>query len=64
MKKMELTCVVCPNGCLLSVWEENGETVYLMFFHGTGPEDERVCFDKNASVGLAWSRDLIRWEWR
>ena len=27
MKKMELTCVVCPNGCLLSVWEENGETV-------------------------------------
>lgn len=45
-------------------YEENGETVYLMFFHGTGPEDERVCFDKNASVGLAWSRDLIRWEWR
>ena len=27
VKKMELTCVVCPNGCLLSVWEENGETV-------------------------------------
>ena len=26
MKKMELTCVVCPNGCLLTVWEENGET--------------------------------------
>ncbi len=26
MKKMELTCVVCPNGCLLTVWQENGET--------------------------------------
>ena len=27
MKKMELTCVVCPNGCLLTVWQENGETI-------------------------------------
>jgi len=26
MKKMELTCVVCPNGCLLTVWQEDGET--------------------------------------
>ena len=26
MNKMELTCVVCPNGCLLTVWQENGET--------------------------------------
>lgn len=26
MKKMELTCVVCPNGCLLTVWQENEET--------------------------------------
>ena len=45
-------------------FEEDGETVYLMFFHGTGPEDERVTFDSNASIGLAWSRDLVRWEWR
>ena len=29
MKKMELTCVVCPNGCLLTVWQENGETGVL-----------------------------------
>ena len=43
---------------------EDGGTVYLMFFHGTGPEDERVDFDRNASIGLAWSRDLERWEWR
>ena len=26
MKKMELTCVVCPNGCLLTVWQEDGAT--------------------------------------
>lgn len=45
-------------------YEEAGETRYLMFFHGTGPQDERVDFDKNASIGLAWSRDLIHWEWR
>ena len=45
-------------------FEEDGETVYLMFFHGTGPEDERVTFDSNASIGLAWSRNLVRWEWR
>ena len=44
--------------------EENGETVYLMFFHGTGPQDERVCFDNNASIGLAWSYDLVRWNWK
>lgn len=45
-------------------FEEEGETLYLLFFHGTGPEDESVTFDVNASIGLAWSRDLIRWEWR
>ena len=45
-------------------FEEDGETLYLMFFHGSGPEDERVCFDTNASIGLAWSRDLVRWEWK
>ena len=45
-------------------FEEDGETLYLMFFHGTGPQDESVIFDTNASVGLAWSRDLIHWEWR
>lgn len=45
-------------------FEEDGRTVYLMFFHGTGPQDERVNFDNNASVGLAWSFDLVRWEWR
>ena len=40
------------------------EDVYLMFFRGTGPQDERVNFDNNASIGLAWSEDLIHWKWR
>lgn len=45
-------------------FEEDGETKYFMFFHGSGPQDERECFDINASIGLAWSGDLINWEWR
>lgn len=40
------------------------EDGYLMFFHGSGPENESVHFDTNASIGAAWSRDLIHWEWR
>jgi len=36
---------------------------YLMFFHGTGPEDERVIFHTHASLGLAWSDDLVVWDW-
>lgn len=36
---------------------------YLMFFHGSGPEDEETMFDTNASIGLAWSKDLLHWEW-
>lgn len=37
---------------------------YLMFFHGSGPKTEdEGDFDKNASIGLAWSDDLINWDW-
>jgi hypothetical protein len=35
----------------------------LLFFHGSGPEDERTMFDHNASIGLAWSDDLLTWRW-
>ncbi len=45
-------------------YKDNGRLVYLMFFHGTGPQDERVDFDRNASLGLAWSYDLVNWEWK
>jgi hypothetical protein len=36
---------------------------YLMFFHGSGPEDERTMFDNFASLGIAWSDDLKEWHW-
>lgn len=35
----------------------------VMFFHGSGPEDERTMFDNYASMGLAWSNDLAAWDW-
>ena len=39
------------------------EQTWLMVFHGSGPEDERTMFDTHASLGLAWSQDLIHWQW-
>jgi hypothetical protein len=37
----------------------------LMFFHGSRfkEDDPRGGFDNFASVGLAWSDDLVDWEW-
>ncbi|CAN5719803.1 hypothetical protein BH11BAC3_BH11BAC3_46050 [soil metagenome] len=38
--------------------------VYIMFFHGSGPlTEEAGDFDKNASIGIAWSKNLINWSW-
>ena len=42
---------------------QEDEKVWLMFFHGSGPEDERVVFDQFASIGIAWSKDLTHWDW-
>ena len=37
---------------------------YIMFFHGSGPLTEKQGdFDKNASIGIAWSNDLTTWTW-
>jgi hypothetical protein len=36
---------------------------YLMFFHGSGPEPEPVHFDTFCSLGIAWSDDLLHWDW-
>lgn len=36
---------------------------YIMFFHASGPEDENTMFDDHASVGIAWSDDLVTWKW-
>ena len=35
----------------------------LLFFHGTGPEDERIIFDQYACIGIAWSDDLEHWKY-
>ncbi|MEQ8554403.1 MAG: hypothetical protein RIC06_00925 [Cyclobacteriaceae bacterium] len=44
--------------------QTEGIQKYLMFFHGSGPmTEEEGDFDRNASIGIAWSDDLIRWEW-
>ncbi|MBQ4193282.1 MAG: hypothetical protein II650_03415 [Clostridia bacterium] len=39
--------------CLRCTCEADERTVWLMFFHGSGPEDGRVHFDSNVSIGLA-----------
>ncbi|MBC7565671.1 MAG: family 43 glycosylhydrolase [Pedobacter sp.] len=37
---------------------------YVMFFHASGPKtEEEGDFDKNASIGIAWSDDLSTWDW-
>lgn len=42
----------------------NNQAKYLMFFHGSGPLTEtQGDFDKNASIGIAWSNDLKLWNW-
>ena len=35
----------------------------LLFYHGTGPEDESVVFDQYACLGIAWSDDLVNWNY-
>lgn len=40
------------------------EDEWLMFFHGTGPEDEQTIFDTHACIGVAWSNDLKHWNWK
>ena len=48
----------------LAAIDDGGVPIYLMLFHGTGPEDERVIFDTHASIGVAWSFDLKNWIWK
>lgn len=36
---------------------------YILFFHGSGPENEDTMFDHHASIGIAWSDDLKNWEY-
>lgn len=51
-------------GYVLNLKKNPNMKRYLMFFHGSGPKtEEEGDFDKNASIGVAWSNDLIYWDW-
>ena len=51
-------------GAILDLRKVDGLNKYLMFFHGSGPlTEEEGDFDKNSSLGIAWSDDLTNWEW-
>lgn len=50
-------------GFVLDLTQDAQYGKYLMFFHGSGPENEQTMFDHHASVGIAWSDDLITWSW-
>jgi len=50
-------------GFVLDLRKQPGVGKCVMFFHGSGPEDERTMFDSFASLGLAWSADLANWIW-
>lgn len=51
-------------GVVINLKATKGIEKYIMFFHGSGPLSEQEGdFDKNASIGIAWSNDLIYWEY-
>ena len=51
-------------GTVINLKDNNQFGKYLMFFHGSGPKTEpQGDFDRNASIGIAWSDDLVDWEW-
>ena len=51
-------------GAIVDLREIKGIERYVMFFHGSGPNKESEGdFDKNSSLGIAWSDDLVNWDW-
>jgi len=51
-------------GAVINLKNMKGVEKYVMFFHGSGPLTEtQGDFDKNASLGIAWSDDLVTWNW-
>ena len=51
-------------GAVVDLRNKKGIDKYIMFFHGSGPNRESEGdFDKNCSIGIAWSDDLVKWEW-
>ena len=52
-------------GFVLDLRKEPRIGQYLMFFHGDGPGKKQTQdnVDANCSLGIAWSFDLINWDW-
>ncbi len=51
-------------GTVINLKDKEGLGKYVMFFHGSGPKSEKEGdFDKNASIGISWSDDLLTWNW-
>ena len=50
-------------GVVIDCRDVAGIEKYLLFFHGSGPEPENKMFDNYSSIGLAWSENLINWNW-
>ena len=50
-------------GTVVDLRRLSGVEKYLMFYHGSGPETEKMHFDNHASIGIAWSRNLLDWSW-
>ena len=50
-------------GFVLDLRKDPAIGKYLMFFHGTGPADESVIFNTHACLAIAWSDDLVTWDW-
>ena len=51
-------------GTVIDLRENPDYGKYIMFFHGSGPKTEKEGdFDRNASIGIAWSDDLLSWDW-
>jgi hypothetical protein len=51
-------------GVVLDLSQNKKYKNYVLFFHGSGPLTENEGdFDKNASIGIAWSGDLKDWQW-
>ncbi len=52
-------------GTVIDLTKVEGINKYLMFFHASGPLTEKDGdFDKNSSLGIAWSDDLLHWDWK
>lgn len=51
-------------GTVVNLTNDKNFGKYVMFFHGSGPlTEEEGDFDKNSSIGIAWSDDLLGWNW-